>query len=71
MNHVHAVLLCFVPCVDVFMPLFSKFFDIDGYICLCFVLMMYMYVRSELCELAQCLNLLDLIYLFMLSAWIR
>ena len=52
MNHVHVVLLCFVRCVDVFMPLLSKCFDIDRYICLFFVLMMYMDVRSELCELA-------------------
>jgi hypothetical protein len=41
-NHVHDVLLCFVQCIDVFMSLLAKFFDIDIYICLCFVLMMYM-----------------------------
>jgi hypothetical protein len=49
-NHVYAVLLCFVQCFDVFMPLLAKFFDTDRYICLCFVLMMYMDVRSNLYE---------------------
>jgi hypothetical protein len=49
-NHVHFVLLCFVQCVDVFMSLLAKFFDIYRYICLHFVLTMYMDVRSELRE---------------------
>jgi hypothetical protein len=41
-NHVYAVLLCLVPCVDVFMSLLAKCFDIDRYICLFFFLMLYM-----------------------------
>jgi hypothetical protein len=28
-NHVHAMFLCFVRCVDVFMSLLAKCFDID------------------------------------------
>jgi hypothetical protein len=28
-NHVYVVFLCFVQCVDVFMSLLAKFFDID------------------------------------------
>jgi hypothetical protein len=51
-NHVYVVLLYFVRCVDVFMYLFSNFFTIDRSSFLCFVLMMYMDVRSELCECA-------------------
>jgi hypothetical protein len=51
-NHVHVVFLCFVQCVDVFMSLLVKCFDIDRYTCLCFVLTMYMDVRSDLCECA-------------------
>jgi hypothetical protein len=51
-NHVYVVLLCFMRCVDVFMSLLAKCFDIDRWLCLFFVLMMYMDVRSELCECA-------------------
>jgi hypothetical protein len=51
-NHVYVVFLCFVQCVDVFMYLLAKCFDIDRYICLCCVLMMYMDVRSNLYERA-------------------
>ena len=50
MNHVYVVFLCFVQCVDVFMSLLSKCFDIDRYICLCFVLTMNMDVTYDLCE---------------------
>ena len=53
MNHVYVVLLCFVQCVDVFISLLAKFFDIDRWIFLCFVLMMYMDVRYDLYKCAS------------------
>ena len=49
-NHVYVVLLYFVQCVDVFMSLLTKLFDIDRYICLFLVLIMYMDVRYDLYE---------------------
>jgi hypothetical protein len=51
-NHVYVLLLYFVRCLDVFMSLFSKSFDIDRYICLFFVLTRYMDVRYDLYEYA-------------------
>ena len=51
-NHIYVVFLFFVRCIDVFMSLFAKLFDIDRHICLCFVLMRYMDVTSDLCECA-------------------